>query len=140
VLSTEHQHSWLGTREDPADLGSDWYVSFFHLGHALHYGEVTELEWLEEFNDTAETFGNVLTSRAVFGEMDYLRFEVTGLLPAFPYQVVGGIFESSGGRLVLSSTPQLIEPDATGTYKYEVKNPVQGSRYGLRWEATGTTM
>jgi hypothetical protein len=140
VLTKEHQHSWLGTRPEPAEFGSDWYVSFFYLGHALQYGETAELEWLEEFRDTAGTFGNFLTSRAAFADMDYLRFEVTGLPPGFAHRVVGGMFETPSGRLVLSGSAQDIEPDANEAYKYEVKNPVQGSHYGLRWEAIGSTM
>jgi hypothetical protein len=140
VLSAKHQHSWSGTRSDPADLGSDWYVSFFHLGRALRYGETAELEWQEEFRDTAKTFDNVLTSRAVFDSMEYLRFEVTGLLPVFPFRVSGGIFIPDGGRLILSGQPQDVEPDETGAYKYEVKEPIQGKRYGLRWEISNNIM
>lgn len=140
VLSTEHHHSWLGTRPDPAELGSDWYVSFFHLGRALRYGEAAELEWREEFTDTAERFDNVLTSRAAFDGMEYLRFEVTGLPPEFPYQVAGGIFEPDGGRLVLRDDAQQLDPTAPGTYRYEVKRPISSTHYGLRWDVTDTTM
>lgn len=140
VLSTEHNHSWLGTREDPADLGSDWYVSFFHLGRALRKGKTAELEWQEEFTDTADKFDNVLTSRAVFDQMEYLRFSMSGLHPAFPYHVVGGVFEPDDGRLVLTDQSEPITPVAPGTYKYEVKKPTQGAHYGLRWDVTDTTI
>jgi hypothetical protein len=136
VLSTEHKHSWLGTRQEPAQVAAGWYVSFFHLGRTLRYDEVAEVEWSEDYKDTTGTFGNFLTSRAIDPEMDYQRFELTGLPRGISHRVLGGRFEIVDTRLVLSDPYEEIVPDPDEVYRYEVKRPTKGQHYGLSWSLT----